>query len=37
MAMFLKICKDADKGIAYRYIGDTSGDACIIKISVSEL
>ena len=37
MAMFIKICKDAEKGIAYKYIGDTSGDACIIKISVSEL
>lgn len=37
MSMFIKICKDAEKGIAYKYIGNTSGDACIIKISISEL
>lgn len=37
MAMFIKICKDAEKDIAYRYIGDNSGEACIIKINASEL
>lgn len=37
MAMFIKICKDAEKGIAYKYIGDTSEETCVIKISESEL
>lgn len=37
MAMFINVCKDAGKGIAYKYIGNTSGESCIIRISVSEL
>ena len=37
MAMFIKICKDAEKGIAYKYIGDTSEETCVIKISLYEL
>lgn len=37
MVVFIKICKDAEKGIAYKYIGDTSEETCVIKISLSEL
>lgn len=33
----VKICKEANTGIVYRYIGDVSGDVCIIKFSSSEL
>lgn len=37
MADFLKLCKMAHKGMAYLYVGDTSGKACRIEISYSEL
>lgn len=37
IALFVKFCREADKGIAYKYIGDDSGNTCTIKISVSEL
>ncbi|MCD8387421.1 MAG: hypothetical protein LUD17_11100 [Bacteroidales bacterium] len=32
-----KVCKIANKGIAYTYVGDTSGQKVIIYISASEL
>lgn len=37
IAHFLKLCKMAHKGMAYRYVGDTSGKVCRIEISYSEL
>lgn len=33
----IKICKDANVCILYRYIGDTSGDVCLVKFSPEEL
>lgn len=33
---FLKVCADANKGIAYKYTGDTSGDTCMITIETFE-
>ena len=36
MAMFIGICREAGKGIAYKYIGDQSGSTSMIKISTSE-
>ena len=35
MKQMVKICKEANTGIVYRYIGDVSGDVCIIKFSSS--
>lgn len=37
MAMFMKICKDAGKGISYKYKGDKSGETCTIELSASGL
>lgn len=37
MAMFIRICREAGKGIAYKYIGDQSESTCMIKIATSEL
>ena len=34
---FLNACKNNDKGISYRYVGKTSGNAYTISISPSEL
>ena len=34
---FIAACKNADKGIAYRYMGDISGNSCMIKIASYEL
>lgn len=36
MKQMVKICKEANTGIVYRYVGDVSGDVCIIKFSPSE-
>ena len=33
----VSVCKNADTGILYRYVGDISGNVCIIKFSPSEL
>ena len=35
--IFIKACKDNNKGIAYRFVGLFSGDACTIYISPNEL
>lgn len=32
----VKLCKEANMGIVYRYVGDVSGDVCIIKFMPSE-
>lgn len=37
MKFALKIYINANKGIAYRYVGDTSGDSFTIKFPISEL
>ena len=37
LKMLRKACINADKGIAYRYEGDQSGDSFIIRIPCSEL
>lgn len=37
LKMLRNACINADKGIAYRYEGDTSGDSFIIRIPCSEL
>lgn len=34
---FLEACKQANKGIAYKYIGKVSGKSCMVKIPASEL
>lgn len=33
----LKLCKMTRKGIAYKYVGNTSGEVCFIEIASSEL
>lgn len=35
--IFIDICKDNNKGIAYRFVGLLSGDACTIYIQPDEL
>lgn len=35
--MVLKLCNEANVGITYRYVGNSSGDACDIQFSPSEL
>ena len=35
--IFIKACKDNNKGIAYRFVGLFSGDACTIYINPNEL
>lgn len=35
--LFLEACKQANKGIAYKYIGKISGKSCMVKIPISEL
>lgn len=35
--MFIGICKDAHKNIAYRYVGDRSGESCLIEVACDEL
>lgn len=37
MKQMISVCKEANTGISYRYVGDTSGSVCIIKYSPSEL
>lgn len=37
MAQFVKLCLKAHKGIGYIYVGDVSGDQCIVKIPYVEL
>lgn len=34
---FINLCKRANKGIAYKYEGEQSGNTCIIEFGVSEL
>lgn len=34
---FVQLCKKANKGIAYKYIGKQSGNICVIEIDVTEL
>lgn len=31
------VCKGANTGISYRYVGNTTGNVCVIKFSPSEL
>lgn len=35
--VFVDVCKEAHCDIAYRYVGDSSGDTCLIKVSCDEL
>ncbi len=35
--MFIQMCKNAGKGIGYRYIGNQSGEECLVTIETSEL
>ena len=37
MVNFMKICVEAGKGIAYQYVGNTTGKKCFIGYSVFEL
>lgn len=37
MKQMISVCKEANTGISYRYVGDTSGNVCIIKFNPSEL
>lgn len=37
MRTFVKACKTANRGIAYCYIGNNSGEKCLIKIKADEL
>lgn len=37
MKQMISACKEANTGISYRYVGDTSGNVCVIKFSSSEL
>ncbi len=32
-----KVCRDNNKGIAYHYIGNQSGEKCIVQIESNEL
>ena len=34
---FMDLCITAHKGVAYKYVGDTSGEECWIRFSVSDL
>lgn len=34
---FMKLCITAHRGVAYKYVGDTSGEECWIRFSVSDL
>lgn len=36
MQELIRTCKEANVSILYRYIGDISGDVCIVKISSEE-
>ena len=33
----ISACKEANTGISYRYVGNTTGNVCVIKFSPSEL
>ena len=35
--VFVDVCKEAHCDIAYRYVGDSSGDTCLVKVSCDEL
>ena len=37
MKQMKSVCKEANTGISYRYVGDTSGNVCIIKFNPTEL
>ena len=37
MKQMISVCKEANTGILYRYVGDISGNVCIIKFNPSEL
>lgn len=37
VALFISYCLNADKGIAYRYVGDQSGKVCFVPFTVKEL
>ena len=34
---FMKLCITAHRGVAYKYVGDTSGEECWIRFSISDL
>ncbi len=34
---FMELCKNCDKGIAYHYVGTTTGKTCIVQIESYEL
>lgn len=36
-AAFVKFCVNAERGLAYKYVGNKSGKSCLIEFSVSEL
>ena len=37
MKVFVQFCKNAGKGIAYRYVGDQSGESATVYVGVDEL
>ncbi len=37
VALFINYCLNANKGIAYRYVGDQSGKVCFVPFTVREL
>lgn len=37
MKQMIKVCKNANTGLKYRYVGDISGSACVITFEPSEL
>lgn len=37
MKQMIKVCKNANTGLKYRYVGDISGSACVITLEPSEL
>lgn len=37
MKQMIGVCKGANTGISYRYVGNTTGNVCVIKFSPSEL
>ena len=37
MKQMICVCKGANTGISYRYVGNTTGNVCVIKFSPSEL
>lgn len=37
MKQMISVCKEANTGISYRYVGNTTGNVCVIKFRPSEL